>query len=65
MHMRCTALVPQEVGGKYGINFQKDELDGLKRIYGQFLENIIPLGDQQLKVGCLSLRRTTQEGHGR
>ncbi|KAG2482678.1 hypothetical protein HYH03_018413 [Edaphochlamys debaryana] len=48
----ATDLTPQhvaEVGSKYGINFQKDELDGLKRIYGQFLESCIPIGDVQLK----------------
>ncbi len=45
----CT--ICQAVGANYGINFQKDELDGLKRIYGQFLESVIPTGDVQLKVG--------------
>ncbi|PNW77802.1 hypothetical protein CHLRE_10g452450v5 [Chlamydomonas reinhardtii] len=48
----ATDLTPQtvaDVGSKYGINFQKDELDGLKRIYGQFLESVIPTGDTQLK----------------
>lgn len=42
-------LVTVQVGNKYGINMHKDELDGLKRIYGQFLEACIPLGDNQLK----------------
>lgn len=37
------------MGSKYGINMHKDELDGLKRIYGQMLESCIPLGDTQLK----------------
>ncbi|GLC39997.1 hypothetical protein PLESTB_000120100 [Pleodorina starrii] len=48
----ATDLTPQtvaDVGSKYGINFQKDELDGLKRIYGQYLESVIPVGDVQLK----------------
>ncbi|GIL58607.1 hypothetical protein Vafri_13622 [Volvox africanus] len=48
----ATDLTPEtvaDVGSKYGINFQKDELDGLKRIYGQYLESVIPVGDVQLK----------------
>ncbi|GFR49409.1 hypothetical protein Agub_g11462 [Astrephomene gubernaculifera] len=48
----ATDLTPQtvaEIGSAYGINFQRDELDGLKRIYGQFLESVIPTGDVQLK----------------
>lgn len=48
----ATDLTPDivsAVGANYGINFQKDELDGLKRIYGQFLESVIPTGDVQLK----------------
>ena len=48
--------VPQRIGAAYGINFQRDELDGLKRIYGQFLESVIPTGDTQLKVGCALMR---------
>uniref|UniRef100_A0A7S0S6E9 Uncharacterized protein n=1 Tax=Chlamydomonas leiostraca TaxID=1034604 RepID=A0A7S0S6E9_9CHLO len=37
------------VGGKYGINMQKDDLDGLKKIYSQYVEALIPAGDTQLK----------------
>ena len=37
------------VGSKYGINLQRDQLDGLQKIYGQFLESVIPAGETQLK----------------
>lgn len=43
------ALLYCQVGGKYGINMQRDDLDGLKKIYGQYLEALIPSGDTQLK----------------
>jgi len=33
---------------QYGINFLRDEIDGLKRIYGQFIQGVIPHGDEQL-----------------
>ena len=36
------------IGQRYGINMQKDQLEGLQKVYGQYLENIIPVGDQQL-----------------
>ena len=37
------------VGAKYGVTMQKDELEGLQKIYGQFLEAIIPSGETQLR----------------
>ena len=37
------------VGAKYGVTMQKDELEGLQKIYGQFLEAVIPSGETQLK----------------
>ena len=37
------------VGSKYGVNMQRDQLDGLQKIYGQFLESVIPTGETQLK----------------
>lgn len=46
-----TELTPDDVstiGARYGINMQKDQLDGLQKVYGQYLENSIPVGDQQL-----------------
>ena len=36
------------IGQRYGINMQKDQLEGLQKVYGQYLENIIPVGEQQL-----------------
>jgi hypothetical protein len=46
-----TELNPDDVatiGARYGINMQKDQLEGLQKVYGQYLENSIPVGDQQL-----------------
>lgn len=42
-----SAVAPPS-GPRYGINFQRDELDGLKRIYARFLETLIPVGDVPL-----------------
>mmetsp|Transcript_30974 Transcript_30974/g.68639 ORF Transcript_30974/g.68639 Transcript_30974/m.68639 type:complete len:1037 (+) Transcript_30974:146-3256(+) len=45
-------LTPQmvsDVGSKYGLNMQRDEVDGLRKIYGQFLESVIPSGETQLR----------------
>lgn len=45
-------LTPEDVaavGAKYGVTMQKDELEGLQKIYGQFLEAVIPSGETQLK----------------
>lgn len=36
-------------GDEFGINMHKDDLEGLCKIYSQYLEAIIPVGDQQLK----------------
>lgn len=36
------------VGSKYGINMQRDQLEGLQKVYGQFLESVIPAGETQL-----------------
>lgn len=44
-----TSDVVDTVGSKYGINMQKDDIDSLVRIYGQYLENLIPTGDTQLR----------------
>lgn len=46
-----TELTPDAVsavGARYGINMHRDQLDGLQKVYGQYLENIIPVGEQQL-----------------
>lgn len=46
-----TELAPDDVtrvGQRYGISMHKDQLEGLQKIYGQYLETIIPVGDQQL-----------------
>jgi hypothetical protein len=37
------------VGDRYGLNMQKDQLQGLQQIFGQYLENIIPIGETQLR----------------
>jgi len=39
----------KRIGGKYGVDMHKEQLDGLQKVYGQYLEVIIPTGDQQLK----------------
>jgi len=44
-----TAGDVKAVGDKYGINMQKDQLQGLQQIFGQYLETIIPVGDTQLR----------------
>lgn len=46
---QLSADIVSGVGSKYGMNMQKDDLDGLTRLYGQYLENIIPTGDMQLR----------------
>lgn len=38
-----------DIGKKFGVNLMKEELDGVKRVYGQYLESMIPLGDVQLR----------------
>jgi hypothetical protein len=43
-----TASDVKSVGDRFGISMQRDQLDGLKKIYGQFLENIIPTGGQRV-----------------
>jgi hypothetical protein len=40
------------VGAKYGINMQKEQMTGLQQIFGQYLENIIPAGDTQLRCAA-------------
>jgi hypothetical protein len=48
-------LTPDDVkavGDKYGLNMQKDQLQGLQQIFGQYLENVIPVGDTQLRCAC-------------
>lgn len=44
-----TQQMVSDVGSKYGINMQRDDLDGLKKLYGQYLESLIPSGDTQLR----------------
>jgi hypothetical protein len=44
----CTPDEVSRVGQRYGINMHKDQLEGLQKIYGQYLETIIPVGEQQL-----------------
>uniref|UniRef100_A0A383VE54 Uncharacterized protein n=1 Tax=Tetradesmus obliquus TaxID=3088 RepID=A0A383VE54_TETOB len=36
------------IGSRYGINMHKDQLEGLQKVYGQYLETIIPVADAQL-----------------
>eukprot|EP00798_Chlamydomonas_sp_ICE-L_P030469 gene30469-35480_t len=43
-----TSDIVAGVGSKYGINLQKEELDGLQRVYGEYLSCVIPKGDTQL-----------------
>jgi Chloroplast envelope transporter len=46
-----TELTPDAVaavGARYGINMQRDQLQGLQKLYGQYLEAVIPVGDTQL-----------------
>jgi hypothetical protein len=47
MSRRYAFLLLPEVGGRYGLNLHRDDLDGLTKIYGQFLEALIPSGGQQ------------------
>jgi hypothetical protein len=47
-----TALTPDDVkavGDKYGLNMQKDQLEGLQQIFGQFLEHTVPTAETQLR----------------
>jgi hypothetical protein len=43
------ASTVSEVGQKYGINLRKDELEGLQKMYEQYLESLIPSGETQLR----------------
>ncbi|KAF6255592.1 hypothetical protein COO60DRAFT_1641425 [Scenedesmus sp. NREL 46B-D3] len=46
-----TELQPDDVtaiGSRYGISMHKDQLEGLQKVYGQYLETIIPVADAQL-----------------
>jgi hypothetical protein len=46
-----TELQPDDVaaiGSRYGINMHKNQLEGLQKVYGQYLETIIPVADAQL-----------------
>lgn len=54
-----TSDVVDAVGSKYGINMHKDDIDSLVRIYGQYLENLIPTGDTQLRCD----RQRREESH--
>jgi hypothetical protein len=47
-----TALTPDDVkavGDKYGISMQKDQLEGLQQIFGQYLEHTVPTAETQLR----------------
>lgn len=47
-----TALTNDDVkaiGAKYGIDMHKDQLDGLVQVFGQYLEGVVPKGEQQLR----------------
>ena len=60
-----TEQAVNSVGSKYGISLQKDEADGLQRIYGQYLESLIPTGEIQLRCGtCLPRLSGCVEGLG-
>lgn len=44
-------LTPDDVkamGDKYGINMHRDQKEGLQQVFGQYLEGVIPKGDQPL-----------------
>jgi hypothetical protein len=38
-----------EVGRKHGVDLRKTQADGLRKIYGQFLEATVPVGEQPLR----------------
>lgn len=39
----------ESCGSKYGINMHQAEMDGLCRLYSQYLQALIPTGDRQLQ----------------
>lgn len=46
-----SSLTPDEVravGDRYGVNMQRDQLEGLQQILGQYVEATVPTGDQDL-----------------
>lgn len=53
------------VGKKFAMDMRKHELDGLQRIYGTYLESVIPLGDTQLKCAARHAWRRIEllQGH--
>lgn len=60
-----TAADVKSVGDRFGINMQRDQLDGLKKIYGQFLETIIPTGECHVQHSvCCALCRIGWPGLG-
>ena len=45
-------LTPDDVkaiGARHGVDMHKEQLQGLQQIFGQYLENVIPTGEQQLR----------------
>ncbi|KAJ9511403.1 hypothetical protein QJQ45_029777, partial [Haematococcus lacustris] len=46
---QLTAQDVEGVGRRFGLNMQRDDAEGLTKLYSQFLENVIPRGDQQLR----------------
>ncbi len=52
--------IVKSVGDSFGINMHKDDLEGLCKIYGQYLEAIIPTGDQQLRYASLQSASSPQ-----
>lgn len=41
--------IVKAVGGDFGIDMHRDDLEGLCKIYGQYLEAVVPVGEQQLR----------------
>ena len=37
------------VGDKYGVDMRRDQLEGLVQIFGQYLEGVVPKGQDQLR----------------
>ncbi len=61
-HRPATTHARAQVGSEFGIDMHKDDLDGLTKIYGQYLEALIPSGDQQLRCALAGAQRKPREG---
>ncbi|KAI8462253.1 MAG: hypothetical protein J3K34DRAFT_476400 [Monoraphidium minutum] len=47
-----SALTQDDVaaaGAKYGVDMKRDQLEGVQQIFGQYLEGVVPKGDQPLR----------------